>query len=355
MAQGGNDRANKTGGTSGAATGSTAAGGADQSATSRKDEVLNAIASRQGSSEEITTDVVAEADRAVDGQQGSEQELTPEQVGAVDPAQVDPGEQVQASPAAGDRAKADGSTKTGSAGAHPSWGPGKQLLEREELEEVPELDRYRESVPDTYAEDVREHEAIDEVVAELDDEVGAQEQIGSQGQTPAGRAHAAAAAAGPVMAPAAGAAQPDESTKSTKSSESSQPAPVAGWGQTGSADWAEPAAQMRDHEGASLIKATWRWAAATVILFPLFALWTLPGAAMTSRAVDAGDLAGARNEASLVRLLGLISVVIFLVFAVLWLVMVIVAAAAGADAASTGVTVGTTPVVFEPGTRVSTA
>lgn len=152
-------------------------------------------------------------------------------------------------------------------------------------------------------------------------------------------------------------------------------APVSGWGQGRTAQAPgqleeQPAgdlagnpaaghtavAQMQDHEGASLVRTTWRWAAATVILFPLFALWSLPSAAMTSRAAAAGDLIAARQEASLARLLGLISVVVFLVFVVLWLVMVIIAAAVGADVTTgSGTGVTSTPAVFSPEGRVSTA
>lgn len=311
---------------------------------------------------EITTDVVVEAEGVLEEPIELEEApgLTPEEVGAQDPAEADPADPAGSVERAAEPATepapvpwapgaANQALREKSGGVHPSWGgrSSRPSTDFSEPEVDRELSKYKDQVPDTFAEDVAEHEAMDAVDAELDDEVAGSAPESAPTPAPS-HAQAAATAAGPVMAPA-----PPRVTEQAAPGAQEKP-PAAGWGAGQTWDQAQ-AVQMQDHESESLIKSTWRWAAATVILFPLFALWTLPSAALTSRAVDAGDLDGARREASLARLLGLISVVVFLVFVVLWLILVIVAAATGADAASTGVTVGTTPAVFEPGTRVSTA
>lgn len=148
------------------------------------------------------------------------------------------------------------------------------------------------------------------------------------------RAHAAAAAAGPVMAPALG-----------RSAGSDHPAGSTGqWGQNYSGHSPAPGSpSLSDQESQALVKSSWRWAALTVFFFALLTIWAAPAAAMVSQRLGAGDVAGARAHAKTARLLGIVSIVVFVLMTVLWFGMMLALTAAGIEGfeASTGSTTST--------------
>lgn len=149
------------------------------------------------------------------------------------------------------------------------------------------------------------------------------------------QAHATAAAAGPVMAPALG-----------RSAGSGEPAGVAGqWGQNYPGHSPAPGSpSLSDQESQALVKSSWRWAALTVFFFALLTIWAAPAAAMVNQRLGAGDVAGARAHAKTARTLGIVSIVVFVLLTVLWFFMMLALTAAGVQGfeASTGSTTSTT-------------
>lgn len=82
----------------------------------------------------------------------------------------------------------------------------------------------------------------------------------------------------------------------------------------------QPDVTEREHDAKSmaLIRSAWRWAAATVFLFPLLVFWSLPAAALVSQRLAAGDVVGAKERAQTAKVLGITSVVIAVLLFVIW-------------------------------------
>lgn len=76
-----------------------------------------------------------------------------------------------------------------------------------------------------------------------------------------------------------------------------------------------------DLQSLQLVRVAWRWAAVSVLLFPILALWALPSAASVSQRMGANDVAGARKHAATSRALGVASIVAAVLLIVLWILM----------------------------------
>lgn len=76
-----------------------------------------------------------------------------------------------------------------------------------------------------------------------------------------------------------------------------------------------------------LVSSTWRWAMATLFLFPILGFWSLPAAARVNAKLARGDHMEAAADAVTVKKLGLAAVVVFVVLVLLWLIAVVATAA----------------------------
>lgn len=82
-----------------------------------------------------------------------------------------------------------------------------------------------------------------------------------------------------------------------------------------------------DGQYLKLVRSAWRWAAVTVLLFPILSIWALPSAASVTQRLWARDLPGAREHANTSRALGLASLIVFVLLVILWFFMSLTLAA----------------------------
>lgn len=92
-------------------------------------------------------------------------------------------------------------------------------------------------------------------------------------------------------------------------------------------------AATTDSAGEALLRRAWLWAAASVLLFPILALWSIPSAAATTFRAGKGDLVGAAQSADLCKKLGIAALAVFAVVVVLWILMMGMAVSEISDAA----------------------
>lgn len=66
--------------------------------------------------------------------------------------------------------------------------------------------------------------------------------------------------------------------------------------------------------------SAWRWACATIILFPLFIFWSIPAAARSSQKAILGDARGAAEERDTAKNWGVGAIVIFVIISILYII-----------------------------------
>lgn len=81
-------------------------------------------------------------------------------------------------------------------------------------------------------------------------------------------------------------------------------------------------ASKQDPQALKLVRTAWRWAAVSVLLFPILAIWALPSAASVAQRLSAGDVDAARGHAGTSRALGVASIVAAIVLLIFWVILV---------------------------------
>lgn len=120
-----------------------------------------------------------------------------------------------------------------------------------------------------------------------------------------------------------------------------QARPEPGWASTSGAGVAGlsefddsgsvPQKVLRSAAAEVSMASAWRWAVATLFVFPLLGFWALPEAARATLAATRGDDETAREHARTARVLGLAAIAIGVVLFILFMVLVIVGAATADD------------------------